>query len=179
MLDVGCHVYHQYAGCFPYADDVVSISPSIIGLSQILVVCSVTAKSFAFKFNGNKSHSLSLGEVVNVDIGPVIRQSIYIAWWYSIKYHCVHLLSGKGLSFDIAPIKMAFYDTCNTIFFLVILMNSSSCLFKKHIACQFCYMLHLLFTWNISNNRSWTFAGISFIYKTLFATKAAILYNNW
>ena len=48
LLDVGCHVNHQYVGCFLYADDIIFISTSIIGLQQMLVVSSATVKSFAF-----------------------------------------------------------------------------------------------------------------------------------
>ena len=70
LLDVGCHVNHQYVGCFLYTDDIISISPLIIGQQQMLVVCPATAKSL--KFNGNKSHCLSLGKLVKVDIGDML-----------------------------------------------------------------------------------------------------------
>ena len=43
FLDVGCHVNHQYVGCFLYANDIIVISLCIIGLQQMLVVCSATA----------------------------------------------------------------------------------------------------------------------------------------
>ena len=54
LLNVGCHVNHQYVGCFLYVDDIILISHSIIGVQQMLVVCLATAKTFAFKFNGKK-----------------------------------------------------------------------------------------------------------------------------
>ena len=41
----------------------------------MLDVCSATAKSLALKFNGKKSHCLSLGKLANVDIGPVLLDS--------------------------------------------------------------------------------------------------------
>ena len=52
-------INHQYVGCILYPDDIILISPSIIGLQQMLVVYFATAKLFAFKFNGNESHCLS------------------------------------------------------------------------------------------------------------------------
>ena len=61
LIDVGCCVNHQYVGCFMYADDIILILPLIIGLQQMFVVYSATAKSFAFKFNGHLSHYLRLG----------------------------------------------------------------------------------------------------------------------
>ena len=102
LLDVGCHVNQQYVGCFLYANDIILISLSIIGLQQMFVVYS--AKS-AFKFIGNESQCLSLGKLANVDIGPKLFDNRSIAGCYSIKYPGLHLLSGKGLSFGIAPIS--------------------------------------------------------------------------
>ena len=63
LQDVGCHVNHQCVRCFLYVDDIILISPSIIGLQLLLVVCSATAQSLPFKFFGNKSHCLSLGKL--------------------------------------------------------------------------------------------------------------------
>jgi len=37
-------------------------------------------------------------------------------WTQSIKYLGVHVASGKTLSFDVSPIKRAFYAACNSIF---------------------------------------------------------------
>ena len=82
----------------------------------MLVVCSATAKLFEFKFNDNKSHCLSLGKLVNGDISPMLFGNQSIARCQSIKYLRVHLLSGKGLSFGITPIKRVFYASCNNIF---------------------------------------------------------------
>ena len=130
LLDVGCHINHQYVGCFLYANDIILISSLIIGLQQMLVVCSATAKSFAFKFNGNKSHCLSLGKLVNVDIGPMLFDNLSIAWCYSIKYFDVHLLSGKCLFFDIAPIKQAF-TLQEIIYCLPVLLYASPALYLK------------------------------------------------
>ena len=84
----------------------------------MLDVCSATAKSLALKFNGNQSHCVSLGKLAYFDIGPMLlNNDQLIAWCQSFKYLGVHLLSGKGLSFDITPIKGAFYAACNNIFF--------------------------------------------------------------
>ena len=70
----------------------------------------------------------------------------------AIKYLGVHLLGGNCLSFDIMPIKMAFYAPCN------IKCSHSRGVdeiiqlsVKKHIAYQLCFMLQLLFFRNLSN----------------------------
>ena len=49
------------------------------------------------------------------------------------------------MSFGIAPFKQAFYVIILSLI-LVVLMKSFSCLFKKHITYQSCYMSHLLLT---------------------------------
>ena len=117
LQDVFCHVNQEYVGCFLYADNIVLISPLIICLQQMLVVCSATAKSFKFKFNDNMSHCLSLGKLINVDICPMLFGIQSVAWCQYIKYLGVHLLSGKGLSLGITPIKRDFYASSNNIIF--------------------------------------------------------------
>ena len=74
----------------------------------MLVVYLATTKSFAFKFNYNKSHCLSLGKLANVDMGPMLFDNQSIAWFHSIKYFGVQLLSGKRLVFGKASTKGAF-----------------------------------------------------------------------
>ena len=83
----------------------------------MLAVCSATVKSFTFMFSGNKSHCLSLSKLANVGIGPMLFDDQSIAWCHWIKYLGVHLLIGKGLSFGISPIKIAFYAAYNNIIF--------------------------------------------------------------
>ena len=117
MFDNGWHVNHQFVWCFClYADDIIVISTSVIGLQQILDVFLATAKSLTLKSNGKKSHCLRLSKLTNVDIGPMLRDNQLIASCQFIKYLGVHLLSGKGLSFDITPIKRTFYAACINIF---------------------------------------------------------------
>ena len=72
------------------------ISPSIIDLPTNVSCLSATVKSFAFKYNGNKSHCLSLDKLANADIDPMLFDNQ--SWCHSINYFRVHLLSGKALS---------------------------------------------------------------------------------
>ena len=154
MLAVMSSVNIPIRWMFPICRWYHLIWPSFSSLKQILVICSFTAKSFAFKFNGNKSHCISLSKFANVDIGPMLFDTQSRAWCHSINYLGIHFLSGRGLFFLI----------------LVVLMKSFNCLLKKPIAYQFCYMLRLLFPWNLSNYRSLKFAGIPFIAKCLISS---------
>ena len=112
-----------------YTDDiVVLILPLIIGLQQMLVVCSASAKAFAFKLNGNKSHCLCLRKLANVDIGPMLFDNQSIAWCHSIEYLGVLLLSGKCLFFGIAPIKKGSF-----MFHVLIVVSFSRCLWNHPV----------------------------------------------
>ena len=85
LQDVGCHINHKYIGCFLYADDIILISPLIIGLQQMLVVRLATTMLFAFKLNYNKSHCLSFGNFANgnlaVDIDPMLFDNHSRSWF--------------------------------------------------------------------------------------------------
>ena len=56
----------------------------------MLVVCSAIAKSFAFKFNDNKPHCLSLGKLGNVNMCPMLFDNQSTALCHSTKYLGVH-----------------------------------------------------------------------------------------
>ena len=74
----------------------------------MLDVSAATAKSLVLKFNGKKSHCLSLNKFANVDIGPMLLDNELIAWWQFIKYFVIHLLSGKVLSLTLHLLKGPF-----------------------------------------------------------------------
>jgi len=38
-MNVGCYVSKEYFGCIMYADDLILLSPSILGLQHMLDVC--------------------------------------------------------------------------------------------------------------------------------------------
>ena len=65
--------------------DIILISPLIIGLQQMLVVDLAPTKLFTFKFNYNKSHCLSVGNLANgnlaVDIDPMLFDNQSRAWF--------------------------------------------------------------------------------------------------
>jgi hypothetical protein len=113
---IGCHIHEQYFGCLFYADDLILLSPSVAGLQDMLNLCFETAASLDLNFNVNKSHCISFGKSAALKIDPMKIGSCEVAWCSSIKYLGVYIVSGKRISFDIDPIKRAFYSACNCVF---------------------------------------------------------------
>jgi Reverse transcriptase (RNA-dependent DNA polymerase) len=52
IADTCCHVQGLFAGCLLYADDVILLSPSILGLQRMLDVCYSTRTDLGLEFNG-------------------------------------------------------------------------------------------------------------------------------
>jgi len=46
ILNVGCHISGMFVGCLLYADDIILISPSVIGLQVMLDKCHDIAEIF-------------------------------------------------------------------------------------------------------------------------------------
>ena len=69
IADIGCHVKGLFAGCFIlYVDDVILLSPSVLGLQRMLDVCYSTCTDLGLKFNGMKSHCICFGSSSKYEI---------------------------------------------------------------------------------------------------------------
>jgi hypothetical protein len=82
----------------------------------MLNLCYETATSLDLNFNVNKCHCISFGKSAALKIDPMQIGSCEVDWCSSIKYLGVYIVSGKRISFDIDPIKRAFYSACNCVF---------------------------------------------------------------
>jgi retron-type reverse transcriptase len=51
----GCKVGPHFLGCVAYADDIVVLSPTMVGLKGMLKICQDYAYEFKVQFNGSKS----------------------------------------------------------------------------------------------------------------------------
>ncbi len=51
----GCHIDSMFAGAYAYADDVILLSPSVLGLMDMLKICESYAEEFQVIFNAGKS----------------------------------------------------------------------------------------------------------------------------
>ena len=55
---MGCFVGNNFYGALGYADDIVLLSPSIVGMKRMLKVCETYANLHFIQFNAKKSHAI-------------------------------------------------------------------------------------------------------------------------
>jgi len=103
-------------GCLFYADDIMLLSPSVSGFQSMLDTCVAVTEKLSLKFNPVKLHCISIGKFASFHLPPVLLDSCHIPWVPMVKYLGVHVVSGRKLSFDITPIKQAFFAACDSIY---------------------------------------------------------------
>jgi len=62
--DCVCHVGSVFFGYFIYADDIILLSPSLIGLQAMLHVCACYGNTHDIIFNSKKSVCIAVGKSV-------------------------------------------------------------------------------------------------------------------
>ena len=70
-LGIGCCISSMYLGCILYADDILLLSPTVIGLQYMLDKCTETAEVQSLEFNVGKSHSTVIGKMYRKEIVPM------------------------------------------------------------------------------------------------------------
>ena len=60
-------------GCILYADDILLLSPSVIGLQAMLDKCAEVAKVLLLESNVEKSHCVVIGKKCASNITPIIK----------------------------------------------------------------------------------------------------------
>ena len=114
---LGCCIYNYYLGCFLYADDIILLSPSVLGLQNMLDLCHATCLERLMLFNVNKSHCIIFGNYCKRVIECLTLGSARIDWWCtSLKYLGTNLTSSKTFTIDTNPLKRFFHAACNSIF---------------------------------------------------------------
>jgi hypothetical protein len=104
VFDISCHNLDQYFGCQLYADKLILLLPSFVGLQDMLKICQETATLLSLCSNANKCHCISFGKNFTSKVGPVSIGACCIDWCNSIKYLGVCIASGKSFSFDVNPV---------------------------------------------------------------------------
>jgi hypothetical protein len=57
----GCHVSKCFIGCVVYADDLMLLSPSIIGLQMMLDICLTYGTAHNILFNSSETVGVAIG----------------------------------------------------------------------------------------------------------------------
>jgi retron-type reverse transcriptase len=82
----GCHVGNCFVGCIMYADDLLLLSPSLVGMQRMLDVCWAYGVAHNIIFNHNKTVSAVAGHVRN-------HMPSY-SWACGFSMLCIHVVVG-------------------------------------------------------------------------------------
>ena len=70
---IGCHIGHHFVGAFGYADDLILLSPSLTGLTNMIKICEDYAVEHDILFNGKKSKYLIFGKDGNYKYNHIVK----------------------------------------------------------------------------------------------------------
>ena len=99
----GAGFHSEFVGCLLYADDIILLSPFIVGLQRMLDKCFEAASVLSLQFNACKSHCIAFGKTSKFSLLVMVLGGTTLCWSSSIKYLGVYLLGGSSLKFDIMP----------------------------------------------------------------------------
>ena len=152
LNDYGCHVNKCYIGCIFYADDIILISASIMGLQAMLDICDSTISNLKLKFNSSKCYCICFGTRHGKVVAPMKLGSDVILWVNSIKYLGVTVRSGVKMTVDLDVVKRKFYAACNSI-----LSNSifQSELLRLHLLESYCLpiLTYCIAVWDLTKKQ--------------------------
>jgi hypothetical protein len=111
----GCHVGSCFIGCVMYADDLLLLSPSILGLQKMLDICCQYGITHNILFNPSKTVSVAIGHTRGRDFSPVCVDKHPIPWVDHFKYLGVVFNACGALTVDTSFIKRKFYASLNSV----------------------------------------------------------------
>ena len=112
----GCHINSIFCGCIMYADDLLIMSPSLVGLQHMLDTCTEYGHDFSLVFNAAKTVCAAVGKnlLTSCDTHVFITGKA-IPWVSSFKYLGVVFNVCDVLNVDCHSIKRKFYASFNSI----------------------------------------------------------------
>ena len=102
-------------GIIMYADDILLLSPTILGLQSMLDQCTQSLTKKCLEFNVKKCTCMALGKAAKYTLSPMMLQDSHIEWAKTFKYLGITFQAGKSLKADINVTKRKFYSSCNRI----------------------------------------------------------------
>ena len=114
-LDIGCHIDNSFLGIFMYADDILLLSPSLIGLQTMINQCSISCNNLSLCINHSKSFCIVFGRASKFKLPDIMINNSTISWVDRIKYLGLHIVKGAKFSVSIDIPKRNFYIAFNTI----------------------------------------------------------------
>ena len=120
---LGCCINKSWLGCIMYADDIILLSASVVGLQTLLDKCGVVSSQLGLAFNCTKSWRLAFGPRFKAPLPEMFLGHKKVEWSEQFKYLGIIFCAGSKLSCDVDCITCNFYAATNNIF-----NNSSSLL---------------------------------------------------
>jgi hypothetical protein len=100
-LDIGCHINGSFLGIFMYADDILLLSPSLIGLQTMINQCSISCNKLSLSINHSKSFCIVFGRASRLTLPDIVISDSTISWVDSINYLGLHIVKGAKFSVSI------------------------------------------------------------------------------
>ena len=111
----GCHINKIFFGGIMYADDIILLSPSILGLQGMLDICYDFGCNNDIIFNSKKSVCLMVS-TRDCNVKCNMYLGIHeLSWVTTLKYLGVHFIAKKDLVVDVMPNKCKFHAALNSI----------------------------------------------------------------
>ena len=97
---LGCHVDAIFAGAVAYADDLILLLPSLIGMQLRLNLCSNEFNGMELKFNVSTCVALVIGETIGSVVNNLVLYGV-IPWSKKMCYLGLYFKAGNKLRIDI------------------------------------------------------------------------------
>jgi hypothetical protein len=98
----GCYVNVTFAGAIAYADDLVLLSASLMGLQKLLDVCAEVAAMYDITFNVDKSVAGFVGDKLST-CAPLLKlQGRLLSWVNVVKYLGIDFKLGSKMQADLS-----------------------------------------------------------------------------
>jgi len=113
--NAGCRMSNIWLGCIMYADDLLLISASVIGLQSMLDDCATMGQEIGLKFNDTKSMCMCIGPLYKRPIAAMTLNDAVIPWVDSFKYLGVTIVAAKTFTIDLKEVRRKFYSSVNCV----------------------------------------------------------------
>jgi len=147
---IGCHISNVFVGCIMYADDLLILSPSVVGLQYMLDICSGYGRTHDIIFNASKTVCASFGRKPLAACN-LFLSGVAVTWVNSLKYLGIVFNANSTMNIDSSYLKRKFYASCNSV---LSKSKYASEVVKLQLVKSFClpYLTYCIGALDISDN---------------------------
>ena len=109
----GCYIGHRFVGCIIYADDIVLLCPSVIGLQDMVNICSEFSREYDILFNETKSLCMQFGN--DEIVADIVLNNKPLNWCEKVKHVGNMINSALTDEDDILIKKQDFFHQVNKL----------------------------------------------------------------